>query len=302
MPENHENLGFVRIGNQPPVTPLTLNRIAKWEAQAVKTKQYTPYLKLKRTPTVGKGSKVFNPESDDSHETLSIMETRLLRYLDFLPNVISIKTQYPLLPINTTLEIADAMGVKHPSYTPKGKHIRPLLKVNQAVVMTTDYLIDYRDEGGVIEQCAIALKGVNEDGLFSEKQKRDVNIRNKLNIEAEFCRMDGLGWRLMTSAMQCFEEDFARNLLEAEVRSELEIDEELLVKVEEAFKRRFRDMPRACFATLLSEIALQLNHSTGKIRGSFWKLIWQQRLPVDISKEIIFNRPLPIGEKLWNWQ
>jgi|GEM_PF-2725122 hypothetical protein len=302
MQENHENLGFVRIGNQPPVTPLTLNRIAKWEAQAVKTKQYTSYLKLKRTPTMGKGSKVFNPESDDSHETLSIMETRLLRYLDFLPNVISIKTQYPLLPINTTLEIADAMGVKHPSYTPKGKHIRPVLKVNQAVVMTTDYLIDYRDEDGVIEQCAIALKGVNEDGFFSDKQIRDVNIRNKLNIEAEFCRMDGLGWRLATSEMVCFKDDFARNLLEAEVRSELEIDEEFLIKVEEAFKRWFRDMPRACFTTLLSEIALQLSVSTGKIRGSFWKLIWQQRLPVDISKEIIFNRPLPIGEKLWNWQ
>jgi len=114
--ENQPNLGFIRIGNQPPVTPLTLNRIAKWEAEVVETKQYIPYIKLKRTPTVGKGSKVFNLESDASHETLSIMETQFLRYLDFLPNVISIKTQYPLLPIQKTLEIADAMGVIHASY------------------------------------------------------------------------------------------------------------------------------------------------------------------------------------------
>lgn len=302
--ENAPNLGFVRIGNQPPVTPLTLNRIAKWESEVVETKQYIPYIKLKRTPTVGKGSKVYNPESDASHETLSIMETQLLRYLNFLPNVISIKTQYPLLPITKTLEIADAMGVKHPSYTPKGKNIRPILKVNQAVVMTTDFLIDYFDEDGVIKQCALALKTVNQDDSFSDKPKRDLNIRNKLNVEAEFCRQDGLEWQLVTSKMLCFDKYFSRNLLEAEVRSEHPIDEGILGRATDNFLQWFETMPRACFATLLSEIALQVGVSSGLIRTAFWKLIWQQRLPVDISKEIIFNRPVPLvkGGKSWIWQ
>lgn len=302
MKENQNNLGFVRIGNQPPVTPLTLNRIAKWEARVIETNQYTPYIKLKRTPTVGKGSKVFNPESDESHETLSIMETRLLRYLDFLPNVISVKTQYPLLPINTTLEIAESMGVKHPSYTPKGKHIRPVLKVNQAVAMTTDFLNDYFDEDGVIKQCAIALKSVDINGLFSDKKKRDINIRNKLNIEAEYCLTDGLEWQLATSAMHCFEDHFSRNLLEAEVRSQQDIEDDVLDKVEQYYKHWFEIMPRACFSALLSEVAIQVGVSTGKVRIAFWKLIWEQRLPVDISKQIIFNRSIPLGEKSWIWQ
>ena len=301
MQENQENLGFVRIGNQPPVTSLTLNRIANWEAQVMKSKQYVPYLKVKRTPTVGKGSKVFNPESDSTHEVLSIMETQLLRYLNFLPNVIDVKTQYPLLPIVKTLEIADAMDVKHPSYTPKGKRIRPELKINQAVTMTSDYFIDYFDEDGVENQCAIALKTIDSNGLFSDKEKRDLNIRKKLNVEAEFWRLDGLSWRLFTSAMPCFKEHFARNLLEAEVRSEQYIEDTVLEQVAQSFKQWFEVMPRACFSSLLSEIAAQLSISTGKVRIAFWKLIWRQRLPVDISKEIIFNRPLPIGEKSWNW-
>ena len=302
--ENPTNLGFVRIGKQPPVTPLTLNRIAKWEAQVMETQQYIPYIKLKRTPTVGKGSKVYNPESDASHETLSIMETQLLRYLSFLPNVISIKTQYPLLPIEKTLKIADEMGVKHPSYTPKGKHIRPILKINQAVVMTTDFLIDYFDEDGVIKQCALALKTVNQGDLFSDKPKRDLNIRNKLNVEAEFCRQDGLEWQLITSKMHCFDKYFSRNLLEAEVRSEQPVDEDVLGHATDCFIQWFETMPRACFAMLLSEISRQVGVSSGVIRTAFWKLIWQQRLPVDISKEVIFNRPVPLinGGKAWIWQ
>ena len=111
MKENNQISGFYKVGNQPPVTWLTLNRIAKWEEEVLSTQQYVPYIKVKRSPTVGKGSKVFNPESDQTHEVLSILETQLLRYLAFVPNIISVKTQFPLLPISNTLEIAAAMGV-----------------------------------------------------------------------------------------------------------------------------------------------------------------------------------------------
>lgn len=302
MKESNQNLGFVRIGNQPPVTSLTLNRIARWERSVVESGQYIPYLKVKQTPTVGKGSKVFNPDSDATHEALSIQETQLLRYLTFLPNVISIKTQYPLLPITATLEIADALGVKHPSYTPKGKNIRDELKINQAVAMTTDYLIDYYDGNGELKQCAIALKSVDANGKFSDKEKRDFNITQKLNVEAEYCRQDGLEWRLVTSAHTCFQEHFARNLLEAEVRSEDFVPESELIEIEKAFMQWFDVMPRACFSPLLIEIAASLNVSTGRVRVAFWKLVWLQRLPVDLAKEIVFNRPLPLGGEQCSWQ
>lgn len=302
MQEDHQNPGFYRVGNQPPVTWLTLNRIAKWEEQLLRTQQYVPYIKVKRSPTVGKGAKVFNPESDQTHEVLSIQETQLLRYLAFVPNIISINTQQPLLPINKTLEIAEAMGVKHPSYRPKGKHIRKELKVNQAVVMTSDFLINYADENGELKRCALALKTVNEDGDFSDKEKRDLNIRNKLNIEAEYWRQKGIEWQLITSAMHFCKDEFARNLLEAEVRSEQDIAEPLLLDIEMSFKRWFSAAPRTSFSPLLAEIAKELNISTGTVRAAFWKLIWQQRLPVNISKEIIFNRPVPLGGEKWIWR
>lgn len=302
MQEDHQNPGFYRVGNQPPVTWLTLNRIAKWEEQVLSTQQYVPYIKVKRCPTVGKGSKVFNPESDQAHEVLSIQETQLLRYLAFIPNIIAIRTQYPLLPIENTLEIAEAMGVKHPSYRPKGKHIRKELKIDQAVAMTSDFLIDYADEYGVLRHCALALKTVNEEDNFSDKEKRDFNIRNKLNIEAEYWRQQGIEWQLVTSAMHFCKDEFARNLLEAEVRSEQDIAEPLLLDIETSFKRWFSTAPRTSFSPLLAEIAKELNISTGIVRVAFWKLIWQQRLPVDISKEIIFNRPVPLGGKKWIWR
>ncbi|APE06681.1 hypothetical protein BM528_13630 [Alteromonas sp. RW2A1] len=302
MKENKQISGFYTVGNQPPVTWLTLNRIAKWEEEVLSTQQYVPYIKVKRSPTVGKGSKVFNPESDQTHEVLSILETQLLRYLAFVPNITSVKTQYPLLPISNTLEIADAMSVKHPSYRPKGKHIRHALKVDQAVVMTSDFLIDYTDGEGELHQCALALKTVNDDGDFSDKAGRDLNIRNKLNIEAEYWRNDGIEWRLITSAQHFCEDIFARNLLEAEARSEREIGASLLQDIETSFIHWFSTSPHTSFAPLLKEIAGELGISTGEVRVAFWKLIWQQRLPVDISKEIIFNRPVPLGGKQWIWR
>ncbi len=302
MKDNNQELGFARIGKQPPVTPLVTNRINKWETESLLFRQYVPFIKLKRTATVGKGSKVRNNKSDATHETLSINETTMLRVLAFLPNVIDIKTQYPLLPITRTLTIAHEMGVKHPSFKPHGKHIRDELKIDQAAVMTSDFLIDYYDENGVVEQCALALKQVNDQGLFSEKEKRDINIRNKLNIEAEYWHDDGAIWRLITTDMPFFKPNFARNLLEAEIRSEVYISSQLLIEVENRFKQWLDVMPQACFSTLLNEIACSLNVATSLVRKCFWKLMWQQRLPVDISKEIIFNRPLPKGETLWIWQ
>tara|TARA_B100000700_G_scaffold162658_1_gene180028 strand:- start:1719 stop:2321 length:603 start_codon:yes stop_codon:yes gene_type:complete len=200
------------------------------------------------------------------------------------------------------LEIAAAMGVKHPSYRPKGKHIRQELKIEQAVVMTSDFIIDYADEEGELRHCALALKTVNDNGDFSDKAGRDLNIRNKLNIEAEFWRNEGVEWRLITSAQHFFEDEFARNLLEAEARSEQEIGASLLQNIETSFIHWFSTSPHTSFAPLLKEIAGELGISTGEVRVAFWKLIWQQRLPVDISKEIIFNRPVPLGGKQWIWR
>jgi hypothetical protein len=299
---NHDNLGFVRIGNQPPVTPLTLNRISKWVEKALRTNQYEPFIKVKRTPTVGKGRKVENPDSDSSHELLSILEGRLLRYLDFLSNVVAIKTQYPLLPITATLEVAEEMGVKHPSFGPKGKNIRQVLKINQACVMTSDYLIDYVDEFGVLHQCAIALKAVNEDGKFSDKEKRDANIKNKLDIESEYWRRDEGEWRLFTSAKLFNQEHFARNLLEADTRRRQFLPEVVMQEVEASFNRWFKNAPLTSFSPLMINIAHELDTSIGTVRTAFWKLIWQQRLPVDISREIIFNRPLSLGGEKWIWR
>ncbi|WP_445428794.1 TnsA endonuclease N-terminal domain-containing protein [Alishewanella sp. HL-SH05] len=302
MQNSHEEISLIRIEGQPPVTPLVLNKITKWVDRVKETQQYEPFIKLKKTATVGKGSKVFNPESYATHETLSILETNLLRVLDFLPNVISIKTQYPLLPITNTLLIAQNLGVKHPSYTPKGKNILKEFKINQAVVMTTDFVIDYYDEEGEVMQCALALKLVNNDAKFSDKEKRDQNIKNKLNIEAIFWKQSDREWRLVTSAMPYFDEHFTRNLLEAESRNQLSIPSQVIDDVQVSFKRWLDTMPRACFSVILSEIALFLDIPTGMVRVAFWKLIWQQRLPVDISQEIIFNRPLPRGVKKWTWQ
>ena len=302
MQKSIKNLGFETIGKQPPVTSLILNRIDKWEQRAIATEEFEPFIQVKRSPTIGKGAKVFNPDSAKTHEVLSILETNLLRYLDYLPNVLSVCTQYPLLPIKETLEIAESLAVKHPSFIPKGKNIRSELKIDQAIVMTTDFFIEWVDENGEIHYSAIALKAVNDNGDFSDKSVRNTNINNKLNIEAKFWKKEQRDWHLFTSAMLFNQERFARNLLEADIRRTKVLSKDLLVNVESTIKESFHKTPRLAFNLLIKATAKKLELATGVVRVAFWQLIWQQRLPVDISKEIIFNRPVPLGGSLCVWR
>ncbi len=294
--------GFIKVTGQPVITPYTLNRVKKWEHRVLTLGTYIPFLKAKTTATSGKGSKVLNPCSNETHETLSITETTVLRVLSFLPNVLEIRTQYPLLPLMSTVEIARDMGIRHPSFKPYGKNTRKELKVLQAVVMTTDFYIDYYDSDGVCRQCALSLKQVDEEGNFSDKEKRDVRIREKLALECEYWVRDDVEWRLITTAMTFFQKHFVRNLLEAEVHSEKEFDSQVLSLIEKSLCEILKKCPSMPFTSALSNVSDSLNMRRGTIRSAFWKLMWDQRLPIDISKEIIFNQPLPQGDSIWIWQ
>ncbi len=55
--------------------------------------------------------------------------------------VTDIREQYPLLPIDDTLAIADSLDIKHP--------IHP--KTKEPVVLTTDFYISLRNKNGTFE-------------------------------------------------------------------------------------------------------------------------------------------------------
>jgi hypothetical protein len=61
---------------------------------------------------------------------LSLLELRCFYTLDWRPEVVDIREQYPLLPLEETRAIAADLGIKHPT-DPRSRH---------PVVMTTDFV------------------------------------------------------------------------------------------------------------------------------------------------------------------
>ncbi|HFU4069872.1 TPA: TnsA endonuclease N-terminal domain-containing protein, partial [Streptococcus suis] len=77
--------------------------------------------------------------------------------------------QYPLLPIEETIIIANELGIKHPTD----------LKSGEPIVMTTDFLVTTRNNTEV-KKFARTLKYKNE--------LMDKRVLEKFEIERVFCR------------------------------------------------------------------------------------------------------------------
>lgn len=83
----------------------------------------------------------------------------LTEYSDF---VVDIREQFPLLPLEETIVIADELGIKHPTDP----------KANEPIVMTTDFLLTM-DKGQGVFEVARTIKMKEE--LLKERVIVNVN-------------------------------------------------------------------------------------------------------------------------------
>ncbi|WP_347289440.1 TnsA endonuclease N-terminal domain-containing protein [Bilophila wadsworthia] len=97
--------------------------------------------------------------------------------LEWNPEVIEIREQFPLAPVDT-LDICSELNLIHPQV--RGKNI----------VMTTDFLVTYRDDEGEESFKAFQVKE-NED----EVRKPRVNA--KLTIEKMYWERKGIPWSVV---------------------------------------------------------------------------------------------------------
>jgi len=76
------------------------------------------------------------------HQMLSLLELLYFYIAEWALQVVDIREQYPLLPIEETLAIARSCGIRHP--------IDP--KTKEPVVMTTDFVLTVRQGASDIDQ------------------------------------------------------------------------------------------------------------------------------------------------------
>lgn len=140
---------------------------------------YQPWLFIQDVPSQGLATRIKGWKTKRVHHFLSNLELSYFYVLEWSPIVFDIREQYPLLPLEETLAIAEQCSIPHPT-DPKTK---------EPVVMTTDFLITVPRSIEVIEQ-ARTVKTAKD--LQSER------TLEKLEIERRYWQCRDIDWGIVT--------------------------------------------------------------------------------------------------------
>ena len=141
---------------------------------------YRPWLKAQDVLSKGHAHKVPGLKVPRLHHVFSDLEAHCLRLLEFQPEVLDIREQFPLLPPELTRQAAKRLGLRHP--------VHPASAISR--ILTSDFCVDVCMSDHRLVQIAIAVK-YSQD-LF------DRRTRELLSIEREANAAAGRLWLLFT--------------------------------------------------------------------------------------------------------
>ncbi|WP_019229267.1 heteromeric transposase endonuclease subunit TnsA [Sedimentibacter sp. B4] len=141
---------------------------------------YKPWIDIQDVPSLGRSDRTKSLKTSRMHGFLSDLERNYFYYLDFADNVEDIREQFPILPIEETILIAEELGIDHPE-NPKTKELEAI---------TTDFLITIKDFHGGTNLIARTLKF--KDALFNKR------VIEKFEIERIYYERQGIDWGIVT--------------------------------------------------------------------------------------------------------
>jgi hypothetical protein len=140
---------------------------------------YQPMIHVQDFPSRGWRYREVGIKTGRQHDYLSSPELKYHYILDRSDVVLDIREQFPLLPVQLTLEIAEMCSVSHPMDK----------STKEPFVMTTDFLIKLRQPVGSIE-LARTVKLAKD-----LENKRTIE---KFEIERRFWQAKGIDWGIVT--------------------------------------------------------------------------------------------------------
>ncbi|CAH1057603.1 TnsA endonuclease C-terminal domain-containing protein [Paenibacillus pseudetheri] len=149
-------------------------RIKKGKGQGFGV-DYKPWLTIHDVPSSGVVTRMDSWTVGRIHHLMSIFERKYFYMVDWSDRITDIREQYPCLPLERTLEIADELVVKH--------HTDP--KTNEPVVITTDFMLS---------------EGSGQLYARTLKEAGDLSIRTveKLTIEQRYYQEKGIDFKVVT--------------------------------------------------------------------------------------------------------
>ncbi len=146
--------------------------------------KYKPWLYIHDVPSKGRAWRTKGWKTERPHHLLSDFEYDYFLIKDWDPSVIDIREQYPLLPLEETLAIAEECNIRHPSVQHPKKR-----GVIIPVVMTTDFVLTISEGLNMYDQ-ARTLKYAKD--LESQR------TLEKLEIERRYWARRNIDWAIVT--------------------------------------------------------------------------------------------------------
>ncbi len=141
--------------------------------------EYKPWIRIQDVPSKGRSTRVRGLKTQRQHEFLSDMERNYFYYLEYSDKVNDIREQFPLLPLEDTILIAEELGYVHPKHPFTGENI----------ALTTDFLITV-EENGKLSTIARTIKA--KDDLL------DRRVIEKFEIERVYWQRREVDWAIVT--------------------------------------------------------------------------------------------------------
>ncbi|MFA2811726.1 TnsA endonuclease N-terminal domain-containing protein [Bacillus mycoides] len=140
---------------------------------------YKPWLKIQDVSSLGRSTRLKGIKTSRQHEFLSDLERNYFYLTEYSDLIIDIREQFPLLPLEETIVIADELGIKHPTNP----------KTREPIGMTTDFLLTVDKGQGVFE---VARTVKMKDELLEER------VLEKFEIEREYWQRRDIDWGIVT--------------------------------------------------------------------------------------------------------
>ncbi len=156
--------------------PKTERRIKEGRGQGSGA-AYVPWIHVRDFSSQGMVSRFRSWKSGRTIQCLSSLETSFAYLLEWSDAVLDYYEQYPLLPLEETLALAEGLGLRIPTDDGEPR------------VRTTDFLLELQTPGGVIKQAR------------SIKTAGDLDNRSKLlalDLERRYWRARGTDWAIVT--------------------------------------------------------------------------------------------------------
>lgn len=241
--------------------------------------KYIPWLRIQDVASLGRSTRLKGIKTGRQQDFLSDMERDHFYVLEYSDGIVDIREQFPLLPLEETILIANELGINHPKNPETGEFI----------VMTTDFLLTIVGKDKMLER-ARTIKA--KDDLL------DKRIIEKFEIERVYWSKKGIDWGIVTE--EEIDKVIAHNIsyvhgykdisnLDCFINIETNEIKDLVYE----FIKRIVDDERSMRA-ICSEFDNEMLLEKGSGLSIFKYLVINKIIEIDIKRRINVNKNIPI--------